>query len=150
MKYLSLLLLIFVIAVSCNNYQNAFESLISKKEIDCFPSVDLEGLDCIDNNNYKIIYNSGTRANSYLISRLTSDRKTKWTYATMPFFLTEGDIALLLLMDINNIDFMILLPKELENEYKKHGALCWWSWIHENDRNRNMVIKLLNDEIKIK
>ena len=68
------------------------------------------------------------------------EKETKYIYCPMPVRLTEGDIAICLLLDINGIsdeEFVEkLIPEHLIEDYKESGAVVWWHWIHENIDNR--------------
>ncbi len=135
------------IVLSCRDYRSDFESLVSIKEFDDFPSLDFEGEKSIDNRHYQGVYRTGKKANAYLLEKAVSKKKTRWTRASLPVSLTEGDITLILLMDINSIIFERLIPEEIQGGYDNYGAVAWWQWLHENETNRKFVIDRIKGEL---
>jgi hypothetical protein len=64
--------------------------------------------------------------------------------------LSEGEIALCLLIDINKIDIKQIMPKDVLYIYNKEGASVWWEWIRKDITNRDeiieKIIKSINDQ----
>ena len=58
--------------------------------------------------------------------------------------LTDGDIALCLLLDINLFGDEVFIDKlvhpDIKKKYLDNGAQVWWKWIHSNTENRKWII----------
>lgn len=70
-----------------------------------------------------------------------SEKKTTYRLCPMPFFLTEGDVAICLLLDINKLNPPQLLPENMIDSYEKEGAWIFWSYLHEEKANRERVVE---------
>lgn len=146
-------LFVCLIFISCEN--NSFSFLFSKL-VDLNDSEILYSYNTYNEENknkyYKKIYKQGKKNNENLIEKALSVKETNWIAVMYPINLTEGDIAISLLLDINSIndtDFLKLMPRELVSSYKNSGTIVWWNWIHESINNRVYVVEQLKDELKI-
>ena len=90
-------------------------------------------------------------ANNNLVELAINENPTNWLTDFSYRPITDGDLAISLLIDINEIsdeEFYLLMPLELRNEYDKNGVVVFWDWIHENVINRkyviNQLIKIIN------
>jgi hypothetical protein len=128
---------------SCNdNFEIGFNELVNVREYDCLNTVSLHGLDDCS-QKYKELYLKGAKINHQLIAKAISGKETKYRLCPMSFLLTEGDIALCLLIDINKMDdneFYKLIPPALISDHKNKGSITWWLWIHEKPENRRWVV----------
>lgn len=103
------------------------------------------------NNLYLKICKMGKKNNDRLLELAINENKTNWitNFSYQP--LTDGDLAISLLIDINEIsdvDFKFLMPSDIRDEYEEEGGRVFWDWIHEDIANRKYVItqlkKLIN------
>jgi hypothetical protein len=136
--------------VSCNNKNDTdfyFNKLITIKPNnyeETFPSIDLSGIENINNKYYKKLYKERKTINTYLLEKANSEKETNWYNYPFYFKMKEGDIAIKLLLEINEVDFNKIIPLEILNEYNKNGARIWWEYLHEN---REKIIELIMNNI---
>ena len=88
---------------------------------------------------------SNKENNNNLFELAINENPTNWltNFSYRP--ITDGDLAISLLIDINEIsdeEFYLLMPLELRNEYDKNGVVVFLDWIHENVINQ--LIKIIN------
>jgi len=146
--FLNCFLCFFIFSlISCNNIDYNFNKLISieeKNNENIFYSINLHGIENINNVYYKRLYKKGKNINKYLIEKMYSEKMTNWY--NYPFYIkmSEGDIAVNLLLDINEIEFNKIIPMEILNEYNKNGARILWNYLHENKEN---IIELIIENI---
>ncbi len=140
---------ITILFISCANYEETFERLVSIPQEECFPSIDTIPLEKIKHTckAYYRLYKAGPGINAFLLEKAQSTRPTKWHVCPFPFYMTEGDTAIELLVAINNIDFYRILPEEIAGDYENSGAWAWWAYLHKNTENRNHIIALVRDSI---
>ena len=117
--------------------------MINEKE-----TVMLEHLDYSSslNDAYAKILKMGKENNNKLLKLAINENSTNWITDFSYRPLTDGDLAISLIIDINEItdeDFYLLMPLEIRNEYEKNGVVVFWDWIHEGVYNRKYVINQL-------
>ena len=142
--------LLMLLIISCKNDFNVFyKQMINEKE-----TVFLEHPDYSSSLNdvYMKIYKMGKENNYKLLEFAINDNPTNWltTFSYIP--LTDGDLAISLIIDINEIsdeDFFLLMPLEIRKEYEKNGVLVFWNWIHEDISNRKYVITQLKNILNL-
>ena len=100
------------------------------------------------NDAYAKILKMGKKNNIRLLELAINENSTNWITDFSYRPLTDGDLAISLIIDINEIsdeNFYLLLPIEIRNEYEKNGAVVFWDWIHEGISNREYVISQLEN-----
>jgi len=131
--FLNCFLCFFIFSlISCNNIDCNFNILISieeKNNENIFYSIKPHGIENI---------------NKYLIEKMYSEKMTNWYNYPFYFKMSEGDIAVNLLLDINEIEFNKIIPMEILDEYNKNGARIWCNYLHENKEN---IIELIIENI---
>jgi len=146
----SITLIIFSL-LSChhNDFDYYFDKLVNVDANDhtaIFPMCDLLGIENIQNKYYRKLYFYGKNANGYLLQKAYSEKDTNWYYYPVFSAMKEGDIAIALLLAINDdIDFLEIVPAAIMDEYKGSGAGIWWDYVH-NDRAA--IIKLIEQNIQ--
>lgn len=133
-----------VIFISCkNDFDSLYKQMINEKE-----TVTLINSDYSSSLNvaYAKILKMGKENNDKLLKLAINENSTNWitNFSYRP--LTDGDLAISLIIDINKIsdeDFYLLMPSEIKNEYEKNGVVVFWDWIHEEVSNREYVINQL-------
>ncbi len=142
-KTIIIMLFSLLCLVSCNSsFEQSFDKLIRIKNDDCLNTVNMHSVDNVS-NDYKNLFLMGKEINSNLLNIAISDKETKYRLCSMAFYLTEGDISICLLLDINEIgdkEFEMLIPEQLIEKYKSSGASVWWLWIQGSIANRKWVI----------
>ena len=146
---INLLLVLAVLLCSCSNPEHYFEEFVSAAEDSCVPSYDLTPRDKWKNVNpaYYRVFRSGPKMNQFLLEKAKSEKPTKWHICPFPFYLTEGDISINLLIDINNINFDTIIPDHLIDEYHVTGAGPWWEFLRENTENREIIIRMIREQL---
>lgn len=99
---------------------------------------------------YNTILNYGMEVNYYLIQRMICDEPTMFCLPNIVCPLTDGDIAFMLLCDINCKDEyeQRLFPAELISK-PGYSAADMFSYLHESRENRIAVaLRLLDEYIK--
>lgn len=90
------------------------------------------------------LFKMGTAINSFLLEKAKGNAPTNYMIENIVCPLTDGDIAIDLLLDINLISDNVfaeeLVPDSIKEEYRNNGASVWWEWIHESASNRAWVI----------
>ena len=145
-KYCFLCISMFFV-ISCNTTDYNFNKLITVKENNnenVLQSIDLHGIENINNIYYKRLYNKGKSINKYLLQKVYSENITNWYNYPFYFNMSEGDIAIKLLLDINKIDFQNIVPTEILYEYNKNGARIWWNYLH---KDKEKIIELIKENI---
>jgi hypothetical protein len=153
------LLFIILIFINCQNYtgnskaEYYFNKLINVKNEQEFYSINLNGIENIKDKYYIKLYNMNKSINEYLLEKSYSLKITNWYFHPFHFQMTEGDIALVLLLEINLIedDFCKIVPYEIEYEYIENGrnANIWWVYLHKDIKNRENIIGLIKEKILI-
>lgn len=143
----SFLIFIFFLGIffiSCkNDFDILYKQMINEKE-----TVLLEHSDYSSslNDAYMKICKMGKGNNNNLLELAINENSTNWVTDFSYRPLTDGDLAISLIIDINEIsdeDFYLLMPLEVRNEYEKNGVVAFWDWIHEGVANREYVINQL-------
>jgi hypothetical protein len=144
-------MLLLIISCSSIKYNRLFNKLIedgNKKsgQLNILYTINNTG---VESNNpvYKEIYSCGTKTNDYLLKQTVSTEKTNWLLDISALKLMRGDIAILLLAEINRIKFIDLLPEDdkiasfmyYKNSSINHN-LVFWKWVQEDTKNRRFVI----------
>lgn len=133
-----------VIFISCkNDFDSLYKQMINEKE-----TVTLINSDYSSSLNvaYAKILKMGKENNDKLLKLAINENSTNWITNISYQPLTDGDLAISLIIDINKIsdeDFYLLMPSEIKNEYEKKGVVVFWDWIHEGVSNREYVINQL-------
>jgi hypothetical protein len=151
------LLFVVLLLINCQKYdvnnkaEYYFNKLVNVKNEQEFYSINLNGINNINNKNYIKLYNMNKSINEYLLEKSNSLKITNWYFNPFHFQMTEGDIAIVLLLEINlnEDDFYKIVPNEIENEYIENGknADIWWFYLHEDIKNREKIIELIKEKI---
>lgn len=144
-----ILFFVGLIFISCKkDFDSLYKQMIKEEK-----NVFLEHPDYSSsiNDAYMKIYKMGKENNNNLVELAINENPTNWLTDFSYRPITDGDLAISLLIDINEIsdeEFYLLMPLELRNEYDKNGVVVFWDWIHENVINRkyviNQLIKIIN------
>jgi hypothetical protein len=152
-----LIFYIIILFNSCyrnNNIDYLFGKLINMKNKETFYSINLHGIENVNNKYYKKLYSIGKNLNPYLLNKCYSTKLTNWYFDSFYFQMTEGDIAIQLLIEINFDDytFIKIIPEEIYNEYIENGknSNIWWIYLHKNSNNRKEIIELISNNIEEK
>ena len=143
-----LVLCIIFSLISCKSFENRFNQLVKIEEPDFLDSVDLYGP--TDSKLYMALYSEGKKNNQVLLQKAISTNKTNWYIRHIHIQLTDGDVALCLLLDINFIsdsDFYELIPDFLIEEYKGNSARVWWDWVQSDINNRKWLVSKLASKL---
>ena len=154
---LTCILTVIFITGCANNTSFLFDKMVNKKNsvdgtnVICLYSYDLHTGE--QNEYHEKLYKKGSKINNFLLQKANQANKTNYIIPNIVSPLTDGDIAISLLLDINQItdsEFKLnLITKEIEEDYNNSGSTVWWKWIHENIENRKWVIsqiKILIEE----
>jgi hypothetical protein len=138
-----------ILPYSCdiNNVDYYFNKLVTIKENNMektFPGTDIGGEDSRNNKYYRKLLSYGKSINEYLLEKAISEDETNWYNYPFYFNMKEGDIAINLLIKINDIDFYKIIPIEIMEDYKINGARIWWEYLHNN---REEIINLIKENI---
>ena len=143
-NYMWSLFLFVLFLVSCKqDFDVLFNQMINEEKIVILEHPDYSS---VINNAYIKIYKLGKKNNKKLLELAINENSTTWVTNIIERPLTDGDLAISLLVDINEIsdaDFYYLMPLEIGKEYDKNGVFVFWDWIHENKNNRLYVINQL-------
>lgn len=146
--FLTFIFFFGVIFISCkNDFDTLYQQMINEKE-----TVFLEHHDYSSsvNDRYMKICKMGKGNNEALLKLAINENPTNWITCLSYRSLTDGDLAISLIIDINEIndeDFCLLMPLEIRKEYEKIGVVVFWDWIHESVSNREYVINQLENLI---
>lgn len=144
-RWFTIFILFFgAIFISCkNDFDILYEQMINERETVMLMHSDYSSS---LNASYAKIMKLGKENNDKLLKLAINENSTKWITNVSYRPLTDGDLAISLIIDINEIsdeDFYLLMPVEVKNEYEKNGAVVFWDWIHEGLSNREYVINQL-------
>jgi hypothetical protein len=146
---------ICLIMISCvQDSSSSFEAIINLSDPieelgkEVLYSIDLHGSS--GNKNYDKMYSEGKVHNKYLLNKALSEEITNFCIPNVTGFLSEGDIAIMLLLDINYKGsdqewINTFVPMNLIEDYYTRGSIVWWSWIHGSSENRRMLVDKIND-----
>jgi hypothetical protein len=145
------LAIVLISSISCKedkDIDHIFYQLVTIEENNyekTFPSIDLQNMEGINNKYYKRLYKKGKSLNNYLLEKAYSEKMINWYNYPFYFNMSEGDIAIKLLLDINKeIDFYKIIPIEIIEDYDKNGAMVWWDYLRGN---RAEIIELIKENI---
>jgi hypothetical protein len=151
------LIFIIVLLTNCQKYtgnneaEYYFNKLVNSRKNQEYYSINLNGIENIQNKYYIKLYNMNKSINEYLLEKSYSLKITNWYFHPFHFQMTEGDMAIALLLDINLIDddFYKIIPNEIEHEYIENSknANIWWIYLHENISNRENITRLIKENI---
>jgi hypothetical protein len=155
MKNKCLIFSFIILFFNCHGKDNVeyyFNRLININTRETFPPIDLDGIEYIHNKYYKKLYNMNKKINCYLLEKAYSTKPTNWYFYPFYFQMTEGDIAIKLLLDINLLndsEFYKIIPEKINDEYNKSNgyANIWWIYLHKNIENRKEIIELIKETI---
>lgn len=146
-----LTLSLFSLLISCGTgFDDRFERLTAIQEPDFLPVAGPEGPS--DDTLYMKLYSEGKSINRKLLDKVLLTNKTNWYLHSGNIRLTDGDIAICLLFDINKIsdsDIYTLMPDYLVKEYKDNGSRVWWNWIQKDIKNRKWIVTKISSMILI-
>ncbi len=160
MKRIILLFFIVMLCMSCNGkYRGLFNKLAKEadKNADGHNILYTMNFNGVESSNaaYKQIYSAGKKINDYLLSEAYSDDKTNWETGISGMKLYRGDIAILLLAEINYIRVYQILPDDIDlasllydGGNNINGNLAFWKWVHQDAKNREYVILKIKGIIK--
>ena len=143
-KVICILLTIFL--YSCvQSPENIFNKILQTAKIEpnlnraVLYSIDLNGSS--GNKFYDQLAKSGSKSNAYLLSLIENENPTEYCILNITGLLYDGDIAIKLLLDINNItdeDFNnFLIHPSIKDNY--NSAADWYTWLHESQIHRLWV-----------
>jgi hypothetical protein len=135
-----------------NGTEYCFNKLVNIKTSQLYYSINLNGIENIKNKYYIKLYNMNKSINEYLLEKSYSLKITNWYFQPFYFQMTEGDMAIALLLDINIVadnDFYKMIPSEIEHEYIENGknADIWWVYLHKDISNRENIIRIIRENI---
>ncbi len=152
MKKIIVLIFVCLLLCSCSkNSEKLFNAILSSQinEQNVLPSIDK--VSSSGNKYYDKMYEQGKIHNKFLLERAYSDNITNY-YIPNIVRLTEGDIAIMLLININfkGTDAKwkkIFVNNKILTEYNQEGSKVWWNWLHEKKENRAWIVLQIKKEL---
>lgn len=139
--------------ISCKekSVNDLFESFVQKKSNEKYiilKTADINSLETLDITYRKIIENYSNKI--LLLEKAKSIKETKYCIPNLVCPMTEGDIAICMLVDMYKISdnyFENVMYKNIKRE--AYNAADFWNYIHISEDNRNEIIKKIIDWIEI-
>ncbi len=152
MKKIIVVIFVCLFLCSCSkDSKKIFDGILSSQinEQNVLASVDM--VSSSGNKYYDKMYKQGKIHNTFLLEKAYSDNITNY-YIPNIVRLTVGDVAIMLLIDINfkGTDAKwkkIFVKKEMLTKYNQEGSKIWWNWIHEKRENRAWIISQIKKEL---
>ena len=141
--------------VSCTPDSSAtFQSIL--ETADMLPGLNKAPFGSLDlhatshNFQYDRMVFEGSGHNAFLLEQALSEDATDYFIPGVTDTLTQGDMAIRLLLDINfsgtdNDWIEQFVPLSIQEEYTRQGAQVWWDWIQESAENRNWIIERIRE-----
>ena len=142
---------LFPLSYFDNREEKDFEELLKSAHIVALTAIygyaPLHSLDTYQssgNKNYDDFVKRGKKTNYFLIQKMLCDEPTSFCIPNFVVPLTDGDIAFMLLTDINCTDDWekTLIPAEI-TEKDGYSAADLFAYLHESRENRIEVAKKL-------
>ena len=150
MKRIFFILLSFLL-ISCKEKSvdelfNTFVNCKTDEKYITFQTSDIVPYENLDKNYKKIIENQSTGTISFLYEKAKSTKETKYFIPDLVCPMTEGDIAICMLIDMFNMPDKYFDEVMYENiERKTNSARDFWDYIHSSDNNREEIIQEIKD-----
>ena len=151
-----ILLLFFIFSISLisckeESVKDLFESFVrteSNEKYIVLKTADVTPVELLDKDYRKIIANHNYTI--VLLEKAKSIKKTKYCIPDLVCPMTEGDIAICMLIDMYKISDDYFENVMCENiKSKILSAADFWQYIHVSENNRNEIIKKITDWIKV-
>ena len=157
-KFMKAKILLFIIVfsvglISCKerSANDLFESFVQKESNEKYivlKTGDVNPIESLDETYRKIIEN---RSNTtLLLEKAKSVKETKYCIPNLVCPMTEGDVAICMLIDMYKMSddyFEKVMYENIKREL--YSAADFWNYIHVSETNRNEVIKKISDWIRI-
>ncbi len=125
---------------------NKFVNCKTDEEYITFQTSDIVPYEKLNKNYKKIIENQSTGTISFLYEKAKSTKETKYFIPDLVCPMTEGDIAICMLIDMFNMPDKYFDDVMYENiERKTNSARDFWDYIHSSDNNREEIIQEIKD-----
>ncbi|WP_152513087.1 hypothetical protein [Treponema pedis] len=125
---------------SANDLFESFVQKTSNEKYIILKTADLTPTESLDGNYLKIIGNHGNTI--YLLEKAKSLKETKYCIPNLVCPMTEGDIAICILIDMYQMSdayFDTVMYENIQRE--TDNAKDFWNYIHISEDNRNEIIK---------
>ena len=140
--------------ISCKekSANDLFESFVQKKLNEKYivlKTADITPIESLDKDYRKIIENHSNT--TLLLEKAKSIKETKYCIPNLVCPMTEGDVAICMLLDMYKMSddyFENVMYKNIKREVH-HSAADFWHYIHVSEDNRNEIIKKITDWIEI-
>lgn len=152
-KILIFLFTLSISFLSCKekSANNLFERFVQKESNEKYivlKTADINSIESLDKAYRKIIANY--RHTTLLLEKAKSIKKTKYCIPNLVCPMTEGDIAICMLIDMYKISDEYFENEMYENiKREAHSAADFWNYVHISEDNRNEIIKKITDWIGI-
>lgn len=139
--------------ISCKekSANDLFESFVHKKLNEKYivlKTADITPIESLDKDYRKIIENHSNT--TLLLEKAKSIKETKYCIPNLVCPMTEGDVAICMLLDMYKMSddyFENVMYKNIKREV--HSAADFWHYIHVSEDNRNEIIKKITNWIEI-
>ena len=139
--------------VSCKekSANDLYESFVNKKPNEKYivlKTADVNSIEALDKTYRKIIENHSNT--TLLLEKAKSIKETKYCIPNLVCPMTEGDIAICMLLDMYKMPddyFENVMYKNIKREV--HSAADFWHYIHASEDNRNEIIKKITNHLFI-
>ncbi|UTC75991.1 hypothetical protein E4O03_04595 [Treponema sp. OMZ 792] len=153
MKVKIMLFFFTITLISCieKSANDLFESFVQKESNEKYlvlKTADLNPTESLDGNYLKIIENHGNT--NYLLEKAESIKETKYCIPNLVCPMTEGDIAVCMLIDMYQMSDNYFETVMYENiKRKTDSAKDFWDYIHASENNRKEIIRKITEWIMI-
>lgn len=131
--------------------EELFNKFISRKTDEKYilmQTLNIAPLESLDKNYQKIIKNHANTA--FLLEKAESVKKTKYYIPNLVCPMTEGDIAICMLIDMYGMSDDYFETVMYENILRKaNNARDYWDYIHSSKENRTEIIQKIREWIMI-
>ena len=140
-----------LLLLSCKSKtdKDLFEEFVHKKSVDNFivlQTAEITPVESLDKNYRKIIQNKGNF--SFLLGKAKSTQKTEYCIPNLVCPLTEGDVAICMLIDMYKMSdeyFGTVMYENIKRE--TNSARDFWDYVQSSDESRNEIIQKISDWI---
>ena len=146
-NFFTLLLCICFLACKKQSDQELFSEFVQRQsgaEYLVLQTADSVPLESLDKDYREIIEHHENE--TFLFEKAESEKVTRWCLPLLACPLTEGDIAICMLIDMYKMSDEYFESVMYQNiERKANNASDFWSYLHESKENRSEVIQKIWD-----
>ena len=152
MKLAYMLFLFLPLSISCKekSCEDLFYEFVYKKNDDGYIVLETGSIcpsDVLDKKYKKITADYGNT--NYLLEKAASEDPTNYCIPNLVCPMTEGDIAICMLLDMYPMSDDCFENTMYENVKREYGSAAdFWRYIHTSAENRNAIIRKIRNVIK--